>query len=159
MVNSMTDQALLQYVRERQKLIAIACSIVEDQAVAEDLVQDSWLRWQGSNYSGKDAIPIFKRIVSNLAKDFLRKKKVEQNALSDVYWQREGTPCSERIVSARQELRFVIEALRRLPPRSVKAFRLRFIDGLKYAEIAEILQISVSRAHALAEDVLIEVTP
>lgn len=155
----MTDQAAVHFVRQRQKLIAIACSVVEDQSVAEDLVQDSWLRWQSSNYPSQDAPHIFKRIVLNLAKDFYRKRKVERHALLDAQWENDGTPSSERVLAARQELRFVIKALRQLPRRSVKVFRMRFVDGLKYAEIAARLDISVSRAHALAEDVLVAVTP
>lgn len=154
----MPDLALKTFLEERDRLISIACRVVENRAIAEDLVQDSWLRWHRKSYPADRALPIFRRIVTNLALDWRRARQAEQRLLSDLCQGEAMAASSEEIAIAREELRRVIAALGRLPKRTVTAFRLRFIDGRTYAEIGRRLGVSVSRAHALAEDALVEIT-
>lgn len=153
----MTDPAVTAFLKERENLIGIACKIVQDHAIAEDLVQESWLRWSGRDYPQEKAAPIFKRIVTNLARDFYRGKRREAQFIAEFGWQLDGMPSSERAVSAREELKQVVVALRSLPPRTVDAFRMHFVDGMTYAETGKQLGISLSRAHALAEDALVAI--
>ncbi|MEM8553492.1 MAG: RNA polymerase sigma factor [Pseudomonadota bacterium] len=155
----MADPALKAFLEERERLIAMACQVVESRAVAEELVQDSWLRWHAKSYPADKAAPIFRRIVSNLALDWTRSRQTERRVLASPDLT-SGTdePSSEHIVMVRQDLKRVVAALHRLPRRTVRAFRLHFVDGLTYAEVGRRLGISLSRAHALAEDALIEIT-
>lgn len=154
----MNDPALSAYVEQRDTLIAIAARIVENQAVAEELVQDSWLRWLAKDYPSDKATPILRRIVSNLALDWSRSRRVERLALEEFCVDDRSAASSERVVIARQEIRAVVAVLERMPKRTVRAFRYRFIDGLTYAEIGRRLNISLSRSHALIEDALVEIT-
>ncbi|MEM7731193.1 MAG: sigma-70 family RNA polymerase sigma factor [Pseudomonadota bacterium] len=149
--------SLKTYVDEREKLIAIACRIVDDHAAAEDLVQESWLRWQQKDYPDEKALAAFKRIVINLAKDLYRRRQTEKRVFGDAIWQSSAVPDSELILLARQDLRLAVSALRELPPRSVKAFKMHCADGLNCAEIGRRLGLSRSRAHELVENAMVHV--
>lgn len=153
-----TDQASVIFVREREKLISIACRVVESRAVAEELVQDSWLRWQEKNYAAKDALPIFRQIVSNLALDWHRRRRFERGLLADQFFAEEEMPSSERVLAARQDLRVIVAALSELPKRHVTAFRMHMVDGYTYKEIGHRLGISLTRSYELVEDTLVHLT-
>lgn len=149
------NSALEIYLRDRRSLLALACSIVEDQAVAEELVQESWLRWHDKGYVERDARPIFRRIVSNLALDWGRRQTREAVVLGQQALFQAQSPCSEHVVIARQDLVLVISALRELPRRHVTAFRLRMFSNDTFVQIGKKLGISRSRAYELVEDTLV----
>lgn len=152
------DKATSTFITEREKLISIACRIVESRAVAEELVQDSWLRWHEKNYPAKDALPIFRQIVANLAHDWSRRRRKEYSLLTENPFEALAAPCSEQVVHARQELQTVIAALSELPRRSVVAFRMHMVDGRTFKDVSQHLGISVTRAYELVEDVLVHLT-
>ncbi|MEM9044225.1 MAG: sigma-70 family RNA polymerase sigma factor [Pseudomonadota bacterium] len=154
----MADEALSSFVEDREFLIAAACRIVENRAIAEELVQDSWLRWQQRTYPAYEARPILRSIVANLARDWLRRQKTERDYLNrQVTWDDDKRD-AERILIARQDLRCIVEALDRLPERTVTAFRMSRIDGLTYAQIAERLDTVPSRVHGYVAKALAQVT-
>ncbi|MEM8793933.1 MAG: RNA polymerase sigma factor [Pseudomonadota bacterium] len=154
----MADPALTTFIAERERLIAIALRMVKSRAIAEELVQDSWLRWATKSYPSDKALPIFSRIVSNLAKNWLKARQTEHGILSDLKLLEDVDFDSERIVIAREELKRVIGFLETLPDRTVRAFHMRFIDGLTFAEISKRLDMSLSQAHGLVMDTLIRLT-
>lgn len=155
MVQKCSDSSV--FIQEREKLIALACSVVDNQSVAEELVQESWVRWQGRGYPAGDARAIFRRIVRNLALDFYRRSRHENRAMAQHLLPVDMVPDSERACIARQELTCVVRALKKLPKRTVFAFRMRVIDGLSSTEIGQELNLSRSRAHELVCDALVEI--
>lgn len=157
MADEQIDPAAYAFSKNREKLIANACAIVANRAIAEELVQESWLRWHGNSYPARDAEPIFWRIVRNLALDWKRRARIEQDGLAAHLDTTETAPDSERVVCAREELRRVVAALDALPQRTVTAFRMHRVDGLTYAVIARRLGISPSTAFKLVEDAMVEV--
>ncbi|MEO0622185.1 MAG: sigma-70 family RNA polymerase sigma factor [Pseudomonadota bacterium] len=157
MTHTPTNGAEEIFVRDRDKLIATACAIVANRAVAEELVQDSWLRWGTRGYPPQSAGPIFQRIVRNLALDWTRRSRTERLALTAQLHLEETAPDSERVVAARDELRRVVAALEALPERTLLAFRMHRIDGKPYAGIARTLGISPSTAFKLVEDAMVDV--
>lgn len=153
----MADPALATFVKERELLIAIALRMVGSRAIAEELVQDSWIRWADKDYAPDKALSIFKRIVRNLALDWSKSRRIEDKILSDLLLLEETDFDAERIVMARQELLRVIRALETLPERSVKAFHMRYVDGLSYTKIGQELGVVRSRAFKLVEDAMVMV--
>lgn len=153
----MSDQATATFLEEREKLIAIAVSVVRNVDVAEDLVQDSWLRWNQQNYPAAEARPILKRIVSNLALDWYRRQKLEKRVAAAHSLHIEHSLDSERIIIAREELNKVVRALSELPERTVEAFRMNRVEGLGLAQIAERLGVSVPRAHQLVRQAIVHI--
>ncbi|MEM8796726.1 MAG: sigma-70 family RNA polymerase sigma factor [Pseudomonadota bacterium] len=154
----MADVALTTFLKEREALISVALRIVQTRAVAEELVQDSWLRWDNKNYPSDKALPIFNRIVSNLARDWWQSRQTEEQILTDLMLLEDSDFDSERILIARQELRRVVEALEKMPQNTIYAFQMRFVDGLTFREIAKQLGLSRSRAHAILDEALITIT-
>lgn len=153
----MTDPATYTFIRERERLIAIACRIVEDRAVAEDLVQDSWLRWHEKDYPSDRALPIFTRILKNLATDWRRHKLVEDKNHAIQAMLRGDVPDTERVVIARQQLKSIVMALMELPGDSVAAFRMSRFEGRTYEEIGRVLGISKATAYRLVATALVRI--
>jgi len=150
------DHSCLQdYVSDREYLISVAFRIVKSRAVAEEIVQESWLRWNGRGYAPDRSRSLFRRIVTNLALDQCRRWKREAEILDMPAFVAETVPCSERVVSARQDLAVVMAELKRMPPRKVEALHMRLEEGAAYAEIGRRLGVSKSRAHELVEDALV----
>ena len=149
------DLALAAYIDDREALIALACRVVESRAVAEEIVQESWLKWHGRDYTADKARPLFRRIVTNLALDWRRRRNLETETVAFIKLEEVSAPDTERVVSARQDLRIVVRVLRRMPKRTVRALRLRAEEGLSYTKIGQRLGLSQSRAHELVEDALV----
>ena len=154
----MADPVTTTFLRDREKLISIACSIVHDQAIAEDLVPDSWLRWERSSYPARDARTIFRVTVANLARDWRRRQRIEFEILKYHTEASKELRDAERVVVARQELRKIVAALEELPPRMVTAFRMRRIDGCTYPEIARHLDTVPSRVYDYVTKVVAHLT-
>ncbi|MEM9909830.1 MAG: RNA polymerase sigma factor [Pseudomonadota bacterium] len=152
----MSDPVITTYLRERENLIGIASKIVQDHAIAEDLVQESWLRWSAKNYRDADAKPILRRIVSNLALDMLRRRKTEGLLVSELekFW--DTAPDSESILAAKQDLLRLIALLRTLPTRNVEALRLQRFYGMSYVRIGKKLGVAPSTAFKIVEDTMVQ---
>ncbi|MEM9911729.1 MAG: RNA polymerase sigma factor [Pseudomonadota bacterium] len=146
------------FVDRRSDLVALANAVVKNHAVAEELVQDSWLQWSRKSYPSSDAGPIFKRIVLNLARDWHRKQKREWARFETYALIYDNAPDTERVVIARQDLVNVMQALQSLSARSLHAFRLSRVEGLTYAQIADRMGIATSTAYSLVADALVKVT-
>lgn len=146
------------YVTDRERLIQLAFRVVENRAIAEEIVQESWIRWQRHSYRDEDAAPLFRSIVKNLAFDWRRAWQREVRSVPDLAALYGDVPSTERAVIARDELRHIVDALHSLPPRSLRAFRLRFVHGLNYEQVGKRLGLSLSRARTLIEDAMVEIS-
>lgn len=145
------------FVYEREKLIAIACRYVESPSVAEELVQESWLRWNAKSYQPDQVRPILLQIIRNLSIDWLRRQKTERSSLAEFAEHKDEAPDTERVVIARQQLRCVVHALQIMPERTRSAFRMRRLDNLTYKEIGHRLGTSEAGAYRLVADGLFRV--
>ncbi|MEM8790685.1 MAG: RNA polymerase sigma factor [Pseudomonadota bacterium] len=146
------------FLENREELVSIARAVVGDAAVAEELVQESWIRWQGRGYGSEAARRILHRIVRNLAFDLLRRRRVEAEVLQTYAVAPESGPDAEQVVVGRDQLARVAEALADLPERTRIAFTMSCIERCTYAEIAERLEISRPRAHQLVRQALVKIT-
>ncbi|MEM8686457.1 MAG: sigma-70 family RNA polymerase sigma factor [Pseudomonadota bacterium] len=158
MDQSASDQALTIFIDDRQQLIRLALRIVESRAIAEEIVQESWIRWHRHDYEPARAKPIFRKIVANLARDWRRNKTTELIVLNELYELRSHAPSAEAAVMARSELILILKVLRSMPKRNVRAFRMRALEGKTYKQISGRLKLSISHSHALVESVLVELT-
>ncbi len=121
---------------------------------AADLTHETYLRLRqqsrGADYPHDNARALAFHIAMNLAVDYQRKASVRSRYLAD-----EGAECfsevpssrqsqPEHILIARQRLDVLRGALDELSPECRTVFLLHGVEGLKYAEIAARLGISVS---------------
>ena len=145
---------LALFLRHRAELIDYATPIVGDRTLAEDVVQDAWLRFAdaGKKEPGWIIRPAgyLYRIVRNLALDAARRRVRERgngdDELPNIADNRVG---ADTEIEGREKLQAFERALAGLPERERRAFELHRMDGLTYARIGTELGVSQTRAYEL----------
>ncbi len=136
------------YVRHAAEGIRLAYLITGDPALAEDLVQDAFVRVVGTlgHLRTPDAFyPYLRRSIINLSKNHFRHRAVERAYLARA--QREIDPGSvEAGVVTHESMR---QALLTLPERQRAAIVLRFYEDLPEDQVAEILRCRPGTARSL----------
>ena len=116
----------------------VAFYILEDEAEAEDAVQEMFLKL----WSGRDALDGIRnpkgygiRVLRNLCLDRIRRsRKMETPAvLPEPEWPGRQDEAVDEI----ERLAKVLDAIKSLPDRQREVLTLRTLDGLSYEEIAE----------------------
>ena len=121
---------------------------VRSRAEAEDLTQEVFLRLVRRSDAEVLENPeafLFRTAV-NLLRDRSRRDRTFQNHLAETELRQdrfEGIS-PERVLDSRQALRIALRSLDELDERTRDAFILHRLEGLKYAEIAELFGVSVS---------------
>ena len=116
----------------------VAFYILEDEAEAEDAVQEMFLKL----WSGRDALDGIRnpkgygiRVLRNLCLDRIRRsRKMETPA---VLPEPEWPGRQDEAVDEKERLAKVLDAIKSLPDRQREVLTLRTLDGLSYEEIAE----------------------
>ncbi|MEO1774989.1 MAG: sigma-70 family RNA polymerase sigma factor [Pseudomonadota bacterium] len=157
MPGSGEDLAAETFVTQQSDLLAIARAIVGQPETAEDLVQESWLRWQERRYPPEQAKPIFVRIIKNLAADWHRRRKVEERNNRVHAMLRSDALDTERVVIARQQVRCIAAALGEMPAKTVAAFRMSRLEGRTYEEIGQRLGTSKASAYRMVAQALVRI--
>jgi RNA polymerase sigma-70 factor, ECF subfamily len=128
-------------------LVKYARTIIKDQDNAEEIVQDLFVRlWQD-----KEKIKIESslngylfRSVHNRCLHFIEHTRVVERHIEDMSHRQQETQESPSDILHYKELQSRISRImERLPERCGKIFYMSRFEGLKYAEIAKILSVSV----------------
>lgn len=154
--NHMADPPPLiaAYLRKRADLVRFFTLRMRSAALAEDLVQDLFLKLSATAAPDDLQNPeaFLYRVATNLMLD--RAKQQHRQAARDGSWNRETVgdapepasmeaPADEALAS-RQELQRLREGVERLPPQIAAAFRLHKFEGLSHIEVA--VRLGVSRS-------------
>jgi RNA polymerase sigma-70 factor, ECF subfamily len=141
--------------RHRRPLIHYLTRLVQNQAIAEELAQESFLRVFRSRASyepsAKFSTWLF-RIGTNLAFNWLRDQKGSrrdgqaQDAASSVS---NGQPSVESVLVREVKLKEIREAVARLPGKQRAAVLLHKYDEMEYSQIARELGCSESAVKSL----------
>ena len=119
-----------------------------DTAEVPDLVQQVFLRLAQYRELGRIQNPdgfIF-QTAANILKDHHRHQTVREhhaNSSDGVNYEADSYFSPERVLVGKETLERLIGALRQLPVRTRDVFLLRCFDGLRNAEIAQLLGVSV----------------
>ncbi|ESQ78331.1 RNA polymerase sigma factor [Asticcacaulis sp. YBE204] len=149
------------YFAKRDVLLRFLTRLCGDEASAEDVLQDLYIKVSGARLDGEIQEPLafLFRMANNLYLNRIRAASSHrardtawydlnpQNALEGSGIDGTGadaSPDAESVVAARQELRAVMKAIESLPSRTQDIFRLHKIDGLSQTEVARRLDISIS---------------
>ena len=144
------DLLVLKY---QSRLISTAFKFVKDQQIAEDLVQDSFIKSFKSIGSFREDSTFYTwiyRITVNTSKNYLVSKKRKDELLQTDISNEENyfiepidkdTP--EDLFHASQLHKIIIESLNGLGEDTKVALTLREFDGLSYEQIAEVVNCPV----------------
>ena len=144
------DLLVLKY---QSRLISTAFKFVKDQQIAEDLVQDSFIKSFKSISSFREDSTFYTwiyRITVNTSKNYLVSKKRKDELLQTDISKEENygiepidndTP--EDLFHASQLHKIIIESLNELGENTKTALTLREFDGLSYEQIAEVVNCPV----------------
>jgi len=136
------------YVRFAPGGIRLAYLMTGDRGVAEDLVQEAFVRFVGRLHSLRDPNAFeayLRRTVINLSKNHYRRRAVER---ADLERQASFPPQihEERDVSEYEAMR---RALLELPARQRAAIVLRYYEDLPEAQMAEVLRCRPATVRSL----------
>ncbi len=138
--------------RHAEKFYYLAYRYAQDRQVAEDLVQDAFLKlwerpemWQPERNA--KFTTWFYQVVSNLGRDWLKKKKPlpldETLPIADT---RDG---QEVELQQRQQQVRLERAIAALPETQRRAINLCFLEGISNQEAADIMEISLKALQSL----------
>lgn len=139
----------------RPRLLGIAYGLLGELTEAEDVVQDTWLRWHNADRDAvRNAEPFLIAIATRLALDRLRSARARR----EVYvgpWLPEPlvtdpeTPETKAIEAERLSLA-LLGALERLNPVERAVLVLRDVFDLEYAEIADAVEKTPANVRQIA---------
>jgi RNA polymerase sigma-70 factor (sigma-E family) len=130
------------YRAEYRNLVRLATLLVDQQDVAEEIVQEAFVRMDGAWDRVRDpaARPAYLRsIVLNLARSGLRRRLVARRHRPEPV---ADAAAAEHHVVLHEDQREVLAALATLPMRQRQCVVLRFYEDLTEVQIAETLGIS-----------------
>lgn len=142
----LTDEIKFKYYFTQYygELHHLACIYVKNHCIAEDILSDSFVKlWINMSNIKEYAIRKYlQQTVKNACIDYLRSRKdfftiEECHTLTDL----DKNPL-DHLISQEDEVRIVV-AINKLPERYQKMLRLRVLEKLKYAEIAQEMDVPV----------------
>lgn len=139
-----------QFEAERPRLVRIAAGLLDDRAEGEDMVQQAWLRFHGTD-TVIDSVPAWLTVVTTrLCLDRLRSRVPEPvDAAPEPASVLAPDPAEQVVLAASVgvALRMVLE---RLSPAERVAFILHDTFGVDFRTIATVLSVSSEAARKLA---------
>ncbi|MEU9788946.1 sigma-70 family RNA polymerase sigma factor [Streptomyces phaeochromogenes] len=144
------DDAMSVFVRARPGLLKIANRIVGNASEAEDVIQEAWLRWQGTDRTvvlNPSALlrTTTVRLAINVVQSAWRRRESCASPWLPEAADTHATP--EAAVEQQDAVeRAVLLLMERLTPRQRAAYVLREGFGYPYSQISEILRLSVANA-------------
>ncbi|KJF67497.1 RNA polymerase sigma factor [Rhizobium nepotum] len=140
-----TEKITALYVAEHDRLERQICRRVGCRATACDLVHDIFLRlWERAMDRRGDEAAYLSRCARNAAVDHMRSERSRREFFAGMLPEQYAPdPISpHEIVSARQQIRGIDNALAALPKRTRHIFLLNRIHGKSFSEIAVAMGIS-----------------
>jgi len=137
------------YLRYADDAVRLAYLLTGDRPLAEDLVQDAFVRLAGrlAHLRDEGAFEAYlRRTVVNLSRSYFRHRKVER-----AYLERTGRAPAERSAAMPDlgDRDALWAALARLPQRQRAALVLRYYEDLSERQIADVLRAPVGTVKSL----------
>ncbi|WP_448808811.1 RNA polymerase sigma-70 factor [Agromyces bauzanensis] len=147
------DDALAVFRAVRPRLFGIAYRMLGSASEAEDIVQDAWLRWQGTDRSVVQDPPAFlATTTTRLAINALQSARARRETYIGPWLPEPVDTSNDPTLGAEraEALGFaVLVMLERLTPTERAAYVLREAFAYPYPQICEIVQVSEAAARQL----------
>jgi RNA polymerase sigma-70 factor (sigma-E family) len=133
------------YATHRFPLVRLAFLLVDDFALAEDVVQDAFAGFHARRSAVRDpgaAVAYLRTSVVNLSRSTLRRRRTVRNHDRRFPSRPEGVAAADHGVLRNADRDEVIAALQRLPARQREVLILRYWSELTEREVAATLGIS-----------------
>jgi RNA polymerase sigma factor (sigma-70 family) len=148
------DRQAFEVLFERFRLTVyrVCARVCSDPAVAEDLVQDTFLKvWQAMRSGARPTVfrPWICRIAHNTALD--QRKRAARVATIELPAELPGPLDTASLATLSLRLRVLIEDIRALSARQRQALVLRELQGLAFSQIGQLLGIDSNAAKRAAE--------
>lgn len=147
------DEAFAVFHVVRPRLFGIAYRMLGSASEAEDIVQDAWLRWQGTDRSVVRDPPAFlATATTRLAINALQSARARRETYVGPWLPEPVDTSNDPTLGAEraEALGFaVLVMLERLTPTERAAYVLREAFGYPYVQISEIVQLSEAAARQL----------
>lgn len=147
------DDALTVFGAVRPRLFGIAYRMMGSASEAEDIVQEAWLRWQGTDRSVVENPPAFlATATTRLAINALQSARVRRETYIGPWLPEPVDTSNDPTLGAEraEALGFaVLVMLERLSPTERAAYVLREAFAYPYPQICEIVQVSEAAARQL----------
>jgi RNA polymerase sigma-70 factor (ECF subfamily) len=147
------DDALAVFQDVRGRLFGIAYRMLGSAGEAEDLVQDAWLRWQGTDRSVvQDPAAFLATATTRLAINALQSARARRETYIGPWLPEPVDTSADPTLGAEraEALGFaVLVMLERLTPTERAAYVLREAFAYPYEQICEIVQVSEAAARQL----------
>jgi RNA polymerase sigma-70 factor (ECF subfamily) len=159
-----SDSSLNIYMEHRDELLNYANKFLQDRSIAEDVVQEAWLRLSARDGRGDEianTLSYLYSIVRNLALDLIRRgpREVAEAPDSEMWTGLPSdTPSAEDVAVQRDEMRALMQAISELPQRTQIAFRMYKLEEKSLQEVGAYLGVSVARAHQIVREALLHAT-
>jgi RNA polymerase sigma-70 factor (ECF subfamily) len=118
---------------------------IKNPSDAEDLLHSAFVKFHQYQRENEvtDPAAFIVKTACNLGIDNFRRQKKTTDA-SEAAGVEDNLPLQDEVVASRERLRRVQEGIERLPPKTRQIFTMHRWQELKYKEIADRLEISVS---------------
>jgi RNA polymerase sigma-70 factor (ECF subfamily) len=152
-VGAMPDQHIASFQAARPRLFAVAYSVLRDAAEADDVVQDAWTRWHGTDRDKvRDAAAFLatttRRLAVNVADSARARRETCVGPWLPERLDSRADPA--RDAELREELeRAVLVLMERLSPAERAAYVLREAFDYPYREISHLLALTEANARQL----------
>ena len=138
------------YAKYKDYLLTLAKGLLNEQAAAEDVVHDvfvSFARSAGQFQLTGSLRGYLATCVSNLARDKIRARTRQAEALDSVNPIIPGSDNPEQRIIEKEELTRLRQAISQIPYEQREAVMLHLKGGMKFREIAKLQDVSVSTIH------------
>lgn len=132
-----------------KKLLQFAFVLTKQKEVAEELVEDVFIKFWKNRHAAENIRNVrvyLYTAAKNMCLNYLSSKMQENitKPFDAINIELAGTLSPDQILIYRETYAKIKRAIETLPPRCKMIFKLIREDGLKYKEVAEILNLSIS---------------
>lgn len=121
-------------------LFRIAYYYVKDSQIAEDIVQDVFIKFYCANYEDKGELKAYlSRVTANASKDYLKSWTYRKLKYTEKIWTKENVIHKDGLIH-KEELNILDKAILSLPLKQRESIVYYYLESLSVKEISNLLQ-------------------